>query len=234
MNDIKDRTERPVLDTKDVETGYVNRIVRMHEEAGKHLGNALHCAIQAGRELAKAKEEMGHGAFGSWVSEALPFDVRTAQRYMAMYAHADEFDNIEPASLSEAYKLIETPKERTEYVAPDEETEPEEKEPLSSPPPLESDLYEYWPILNRAIAAMNTQYLKLNALRDHTTPIALGYMIGNLKEMADRLEQWDPEYLFDCPKCNGTMQIEDENSGHMTTCSLCVDGKIGPYKLTDM
>jgi DnaJ-class molecular chaperone len=59
------------------------------------------------------------------------------------------------------------------------------------------------------------------------TPAGLSWFVGNMLEMADRIDTWQPPNMTDCPVCKGTMSVE----GH--PCSICIQGKTGLYRVPD-
>lgn len=60
----------------------VPQIVAEHEAAQVAARSAVQHAIRCGELLIEAKATMPHGSFGGWCA-TLPFDERTAQRYMS-------------------------------------------------------------------------------------------------------------------------------------------------------
>ena len=97
--------------------------------------------------------------------------------------------------------------------------QPKSKQPLHAS--------NYWPELEKAIAMMMRAYKKLSRTRNHTTPEAYGHMIGNLKEMADRLSTWNPRSLVACPQCDGKGTKEG------IECKFCFGGKVGMSKKSE-
>jgi ParB/RepB/Spo0J family partition protein len=84
--------------------------------------------------------------------------------------------------------------------------------------------YFYEHTLSVAKRGLEFAYAKLAARRNQTTPTALGNFIGNLKQMAERIETWDRDKMEPCQVCKGTGKNEDGN-----ICTICVDGKHGRY-----
>lgn len=215
-------------------------ITELHYKAKSNLSSAIDAAIEVGEELQKAKTALQHGAYLPWIESNLPFDERTAQRYVKMYLNNSELKKLQPSSLSEAYGILTEPKEEPEedvkieaYIKADDydEEEGDELDPVVAIEPIYSK-YPYWKELEQSIKQMNDTYKKLSSKRDHTTPQSVGFMIGNLKEMAMRLEEWNPDNLFDCPRCGGTQQIPSDAGP--TTCPVCIHGKVGPYRKTEL
>jgi hypothetical protein len=85
--------------------------------------------------------------------------------------------------------------------------------------------HAYWKEFVKVISQLEKSYSKLAKKRNHTTPHALGHMIGNLKDFIDRINTWAPENLSDCPVCKGTGR-----DGDKSFCDHCISGKIGMYK----
>lgn len=83
-------------------------IVRLHELALQHRDAAVDHARQAGRLLIEAKAAVGHGNWGSWVSNNVTFTLRTAERYMNVAAPKHKSDRLSfshrPRKLSMAGK----------------------------------------------------------------------------------------------------------------------------------
>ena len=218
-------------------------INELHEKACALMKDSVNFAIRAGELLSQKKEELPHGQFTKWVDENIHFTVRTAQSYIKIFKHKAEIEQVAPATLSEAYRLIAPEKPDDSGVKePREPREPRERgEKSGSAGDIQDDdfgdsddQYAYWPIMEKIINDMMTGYAKLNKMRDHTTPKALGFMIGNIAEMATRIHQWEPAKLTECPNCHGTRQSKDPETGLPTTCPLCIDGQVGPFKETKL
>lgn len=123
--DLDDRTEE---------------ILRLHSEIVDSFRMSLEKAIRIGELLTSIKQELGHGQWGSWVEENLPFSQRTAERYMAITAI--KIDSLSNLNLFDAYKLLphklqhtSKPKPNTmlrlteDGYEPEEEFEPEAETP---------------------------------------------------------------------------------------------------------
>ena len=64
-------------------------------------------AVQMGRLLTVVKEQVGHGNFGKWIEDNLPFSQQSAERYMGVYLLSIREEGLPPdIGLDEAYKLI--------------------------------------------------------------------------------------------------------------------------------
>jgi len=70
------------------------------------MKQALDYALEAGRLLTEAKEELNHGGFLPWLKENMPFSEDTAERYMKLNKHLDKIRTVR--NLQEAYHQIET------------------------------------------------------------------------------------------------------------------------------
>jgi protein gp37 len=108
---------------------------------------ALSKAIECGRLLSEAKEQLGHGAWLPWLSDNFTFKERTAQRWMKLAddhaAGRIKYDSV--TYLSEAYASTATPKPPPPAPAEDDTpalvvdgTKPDEitkPEPITPPAP---------------------------------------------------------------------------------------------------
>jgi len=65
-----------------------------HLLAHQHKDKAIEHARQAGGLLLKVKASLGHGAWLEWLEANVPFNVRTAQRYMAVAAPEPKCDKV--------------------------------------------------------------------------------------------------------------------------------------------
>ena len=199
--------------------------------------NILANIIEIGKRLTEVKNFLPHGAFQSWVETELEITPRTAQRYMKVYEHREQIESVDIEKLSDAYKLLEKPKNDTR-VAFDEELQEEElpeipsdEQPKQKQKKKQTTEYEYWKYLKPLIEYMIKTYEVLASTRTHTTPVALGDMFGNIKEMALRLDTWDPSALRICPKCGGDGVIIE--NGKQVKCEYCINGKVGISRPTD-
>lgn len=211
-------------------------INELHKEILQNANDLLKKIIELGRLLTEIKEELGHGKFVKWIDKNALFSMRTAQRYMRIYKNKDLIQKIEIDRLTSAYKLLEQPPKSDTDVAFEENHENEveqEYEEIEThiEKPKEKNQYEYWNYLSPLIEYMYKTYEVLATTRNHTTPEALGDMIGNIKDMAIRLETWNPKNLQICPKCSGEGQIKE--GGKTVTCPYCINGLTGISKPTE-
>jgi len=97
-----------------------HKIERLQELHGLVVSSAVktfEAAIEAGKILTEIKQDLPHGSFTSWCEENLPFNIRTAQRYMRCYASRDKLlKNDSVSLLSGAYRMLEKPKEKGKPV----------------------------------------------------------------------------------------------------------------------
>lgn len=184
-------------------------IIKMHLECMLSVKSSLSLAIDIGERLAEQKEAMDHGEFTPWIEANLPFTVRTAQNYLKLFIKKDVLLSANLDSIAEAYLLL-APKE-------DESDVHIHKNPVKDDD-YQASHYQYWDHLKPLIEKMEKIHERLSALRDGTTPKGLGYMIGNIKDMANVLESWSPDELEDCPDCKAG------------ECGNCLAGKIGMYQ----
>ena len=124
---------------------------REHSQAQRAAGQAVEHAVEAGGLLLKAKEEVGHGNFMKWVEENFEGSERVSRKYMRLATAADQnrIDPEEVASLAEAERLLrdqdaqqtpgeyepEVPGEEYDFWDRGAESEPEEPNAESEPPP---------------------------------------------------------------------------------------------------
>jgi hypothetical protein len=80
-------------------------IVKLHEGIASSMRRSVQDAIRIGELLAEAKEEAGHGQFLAWIEGTLPFDGRTAERYMRLSNYSNKIDSV--SNLQDAYKRVE-------------------------------------------------------------------------------------------------------------------------------
>ncbi len=81
-------------------------ICQLHEELAGCLRLSVDKAIRIGELLSAQKEELGHGAFIPWVETSLPFDIRSAQRYMSVFRRRLDLKCDSLSYLTEAYARL--------------------------------------------------------------------------------------------------------------------------------
>jgi hypothetical protein len=201
-------------------------IIKKHLELQHKQLGTLELAISIGEMLTSQKEEAEHGGFSGWVQENLPFSIRTAQKYMSVFSKKDMFHELGPNGLNEAYLLISPVKEEDQDVHVHKnpvhgeedgmvDVTPEEATPE---PHLQTSFHDYWDHLGPLVSKMLAVSDRLVGMRGSTTPDALGHMFGNIRDMANVLNTWNPDEIGECPMCNGK------------GCPVCLDGQIGMYK----
>lgn len=214
-------------------------IVKKHLLLQDSLNKSLKLAIEIGGMLIEEKNELPHGSFGSYIEHEMPFSMRTAQSYMRFYREKDKLDSLGITQLSEAYMALRPPEKEESKKIKDpfrvevedetvetmiEDADVEEVTPETAPKIKPSgkvkqlSQYDYWRLLQPMIENMNNTYERMKRLRNGTTPKSLGYMIGNIRDMAIVLESWDPENISICGYCSGK------------GCEYCIGGKAGHSK----
>lgn len=86
----------------------VNEITNLHGEIAMCLKIGMEKAIRIGELLTEQKGKLGHGYFGLWIANKLPFTDRTARNYMKVYAERDRLKTETISVLTDAYKLLAT------------------------------------------------------------------------------------------------------------------------------
>jgi hypothetical protein len=224
------------------------KIIAAHQNYNSQIRSALVSGYEAGQLLTEAKTGMDHGDFLPWIRDNLPFKERTAQNYMHLWRNRAILEGASIETLSGAYKTLTPPPKNDEEVEPastDSTTQREENTPEI--PSAESevvaeveigssdDRFPYWTDLSRLLQTMQHTYERMAAKRNHTTPKALGYMIGNIAEMAKRLKSWDPELMRECTSCGGTGQmVAAEDGSSVVMCDMCIGGKVGEARATEL
>ena len=196
-------------------------------EFNKSMNMSLALAIELGKKLIEAKDDIPHGKFSEWVHNHLSFTERTSQNYMKLYERRDELKKAGIEQITDAYAHIKPVIEKE----PIDVSEHKRSAPLDEASSQDS-IYNYWPLIERLILSLNTGYTKLSGMRNAQTPKALGHFIGNIKEIALRLEQWQPEVLESCSVCkgSGSRLIETDGRNESIDCEYCLHGKAGPWK----
>ncbi len=236
-----------------------DKIREAHGTFISSMKDTLEAGITAGQLLIEAKETLEHGEFLKWIQDTLPFTERTAQKYMRIARNQDKLKEKGARLLSEAYNAVNDNSEKdyqkqyreNDKLISDDDSfddidddfmEDQDKKVLSPPEEMVAEkqkandsVYWYLDDLNRLISGMNSIYRKLAAKRNTATPRYLGHMIGNIREMAMRLESWDPDAMGDCEECDGkgvlAFQDEHGNIKH-SDCPYCINGKVGLSKPT--
>lgn len=209
-------------------------IVKLHNEVMLSVKTTMDKVMQIGNLLLDIKEEIPYGEFCSYVDKNLPFSMRTAQNYMRVYLNKDKIKEIK--DVSSAYAMIENKslkKEKAEKPEAEIETAEDEinidvddTECVIPETERNSNNFLYWRDVEIAVKALERAYEKLSSVRDHTTPIALAHFIGNLKDMSNRINTWNPQRLMTCPVCGGTGLDPTTDQ----PCRICIGGLLGIYK----
>ncbi len=202
-------------------------IIRLHLECLASATKSLDIAIKVGENLAKQKKDMDHGTFIPWIKETLPFSERTAQNYMKLFDNKKKLLEGNVENVTEAYMLI-APEKKKSVPGPIRERPLEDTivkeiahDVSESIIKKQKTYLNYWEDLGPLIDVMEKTFSRLHSLRDSTTPVSLGFMIGNIIDMVNVLKTWDPNELETCEACGG--------SG----CEICVNGKLGMFQQSE-
>ena len=106
--------------------------------------------MRIGELLVEQKKERRHGNFTQWVTDNLPFKIRTAQNYMKVFSNKDKIENENISLLSDAYNVLKLPRGQFNETENEEETKyfftisifSEEKEVIEIAIDLAKKLYE--------------------------------------------------------------------------------------------
>ena len=112
------------------------------EVAQRSMQSAVQHAINCGRYLCAAKQQIPHGQWGAWIGANFDRDHRTATRYMQLAtAYETRAAIVDAASIREALRLIAddraTPDEPAVIVVEPVEPEAEEVEEIQPEPEIE-------------------------------------------------------------------------------------------------
>jgi len=102
--------------TEIVSKSRINRLRELHGLVVSSAVKTFEAAIEAGKILTEIKRDLPHGSFISWCKDNLPFNIRTAQRYMRCYTLRDRLLKNDTMSLLEAYRLLKKPKGKAELL----------------------------------------------------------------------------------------------------------------------
>lgn len=83
----------------------IDEIKRLHNDILGHARQSLSDAIRVGELLTQVKAVLKHGEWLDWLKQ-IPFNDRTARRYVSCYERRDQLKTDNVANLSEAYALI--------------------------------------------------------------------------------------------------------------------------------
>lgn len=85
-------------------------IVNLHLGIEASLRRSVQDAIKLGELLAAQKEALPHGDFLPWIERELPFNERTAQRYMMLFRYKSKCDTL--SDLRTAYEVAQIEDQR--------------------------------------------------------------------------------------------------------------------------
>jgi len=147
---------------------------KLHSEIVATVRTTLNIAIELGGLLEEQKAETQHGGWTAWVENNLPFDIRTAQNYMAAFRRRGELKNETVSYLADAYRVRKEPK--SVAVADKQKKQPEESpspEP-AEPAPDYYDLRRRFDLLRDEIQAAFVKIVKIAVKTDKSAD----YMAG--------------------------------------------------------
>lgn len=98
---------------KEIEKNRIHEITENHTWIIGHTREGIQRAMRIGELLIQQKNELDHGHFTPWIESSLPFNIRTAQRYMKVYENREKIKNDSVSLLTEAYRQLESPEEKT-------------------------------------------------------------------------------------------------------------------------
>lgn len=109
----------------------VIKIYREYEKIGQEK------AIEMGRHLSRIKDKVGHGNFGKWIEDNLPFSWQSAAKYMTVYRMSIREEGLDPTlGIEEVYQLGKKQK-LIPMLEPEKPIKPVPKEPELLPVKLQ-------------------------------------------------------------------------------------------------
>lgn len=92
--------------TTKTSTTTIDEISRLHGEFNGLSKEALAVVLRIGELLFEQKAKLGHGSWGAWVSDNLPFTARTASKYLRLHAERERLKSENVSDLAEAYRPL--------------------------------------------------------------------------------------------------------------------------------
>jgi hypothetical protein len=119
----------------------------LHTLIAGYARKSVEYAIRLGGILIRAKASVAHGEWMPWAADNLQFDLRTAERYVAVYENREQIKIESVSNLTEAYRAISNPKLGTDGVPV-----PRTRTRLTSDTPptnqeVDTEFYNQWPRL---------------------------------------------------------------------------------------
>lgn len=200
--------------------------------------------IREGKKMAEILTRRGNGRVRDQVGKQIDMSGRTYDKGAEVI---DKIDALEETDPEKAAELREKLNKSVDGAYKASKDVPVEAKPDDEEEDLEADysaalaraeerrLFFYLTPLKDLLRQMEGQYKVLSSKRTTTTPRALGHMIGNIKDMATRLESWLPQNLTDCPECKGTGKVSapgSDGKDKEVACDYCINGKVGLHKVT--
>ena len=94
------------LQTTEPQKTRTDRIIELHNEIVGAVRMTLAKAIEIGALLQEQKDSLSHGEWIPWTVDHLPFDLRSAQRYMRAHTMREQIECDSVSSLADAYELL--------------------------------------------------------------------------------------------------------------------------------
>jgi len=101
-----------------IDNDVAREISKLHSEVLACAKIGLEAAIRIGELLTQQKAQLRHGHFIRWVNGNLPFTDRTARNYMRLYEGRNRLKTETISVLTEGYKLLASPDDRTKLERP--------------------------------------------------------------------------------------------------------------------
>ena len=83
----------------------IAEVLSLHSALAGLARTSLDAAIRLGELLTEVKKDVGHGRWGEWLTDNVPFTDRTARRYMLVYESREMLKTDNVSDLSAAYAL---------------------------------------------------------------------------------------------------------------------------------
>ncbi len=116
------------------------------EQAEKHAKGAVQFALQAGRALQAAKDQVPHGEWLAWLGANWDYHQMTASRYMRLANYTCVFNLKSAESINEALRIVaedpdtpkqtRTPKASVEVIEPGQPSVQPDDDPTPDPPSI--------------------------------------------------------------------------------------------------
>jgi len=102
-----------------IQVNTAQEIRQLHNKIEGYILSSIDNALRIGELLSEQKKALKHGEFTVWVSDNLPFSVRTAQNYMRVYRNKSLMKNESVSHLAQAYNLLPEKVRKDECLLPE-------------------------------------------------------------------------------------------------------------------